>query len=85
MHLEIPTVPLAGCAMNCIGPLPATSKGNMHALTFICWLTLYLIMLPLKSKMAEEVSMAYIKKFFLRPHVQNISYKIMVWNLKTNN
>ena len=28
MHLEIPKVPLAGCAMDCIGPLPATSKAK---------------------------------------------------------
>ena len=62
MHLEIPEVPFAGCAMDCIGPLPATSKGNRHALTFICLLTSYLIMVPLRSKMADEVSMAYIKE-----------------------
>ena len=33
MHLEIPKVPFTGCAMDCIGPLPATSKGNRHTLT----------------------------------------------------
>ena len=62
MHLEIPKVPFAGCAMDCIGPLPAMSKGNRHVLTFICLLTLYLITVPLKSKMADEVSMTYIKE-----------------------
>ena len=50
MHLEISKVPFAGCAMDCIGPLPATSKGNRHALTFICLLTSYLIMVLLKWK-----------------------------------
>ena len=60
MHLEIPNVPFAGCAMDCIGPLPATSKGNRHILTFICLLISYLIMVTLKSKMADEVSMAYV-------------------------
>ena len=31
MHSEIPQVPFAGCAMDCIGPLPATLKGHsMH-------------------------------------------------------
>ena len=54
MHLEIPRVPFAGCAMDCIGPLPATSKGNRHMLTFISLLTWYLITVPLKSKTAEE-------------------------------
>ena len=62
MHLEIPKVPFAGCGMDCIDPLPAMSKGNRHALTFIFLLTLYLIMILLKSKMADEVSMAYIKE-----------------------
>ena len=62
MHLEIPEVPFTGCAMDCIGQLPATSKDNRHVLTFICLLTSYLIMVPLKSKTADEVSMAYIKE-----------------------
>ena len=52
--------------MGCIGPLPATSKGNRHALSFICLLTSYLITAPLKSKMADEVSMAYIKEILLK-------------------
>ena len=37
MHLEIPKVPFTGFAMDCISPLPDTSKGNRHALTFICF------------------------------------------------
>ena len=55
MYLEIPKVLFARCAMDCIGPLPATSKGNRHSLIFTCLLTSYLIMIPLKSKMADEV------------------------------
>ena len=43
MHWEIPKVPFAGCAMDCIGPLLTTSKGNRHALKLICLLTSYLI------------------------------------------
>ena len=64
MHLEILKVPFAGCAMDCIGPLPAVSKGSRHALTFMSLLTSYLITVPLKSKMADEVLMAYIKEVF---------------------
>ena len=31
LHLEIPQILLAGCIMDCIGPLPITSKvTNMH-------------------------------------------------------
>ena len=62
VHLEIPQVPFAGCTMDCIGPLPTTSKGYKHALTFICLLTSYLITVPLRTKTADEVSMAYMKE-----------------------
>ena len=37
------------------------SRGNKYASTFMCFLTSYLIAVPLKSKTAEEVTMAYIK------------------------
>ena len=62
MHLEIPQVPFTSCAMDCIGPLPTSSESHRHAQTFICLLTSYLITMALKTKMADEGSMAYIKK-----------------------
>ena len=62
LHLEIPQVPFAGYAMDCIGPLPATSEGYRHALTFICLLTSYLITVPLKIKTADDISMVYMKE-----------------------
>ena len=62
MHLEILQVPFASCAMDCIGTLPTLSKGHRHTLTFICLLTSYLITVPLKTKTADEVSIAYIKE-----------------------
>ena len=61
MHLNIPQVPFAGCAVDTIGLIPMTSKGNKYALTFMCLLTPYLIAVPLKSNTTEEVTMAYIK------------------------
>ena len=61
MYLEIPQVPFVGCTVDTIGLLPMTSKGNKHALTFMCLLTSYIIAVPVKSKMTEEVTMAYIK------------------------
>ena len=62
MYLEIPQVPFASCAMDCIGSLPASSKVHRHALTFIFLLMSYLITVPLKTKTADEVSMACIKE-----------------------
>ena len=61
MHLKIPQVPFAGCAVNTIGLLLTMSKGNKYVLTFMCLLTSYLIAVPLKSITAEEVTMGYIK------------------------
>ena len=61
MHLKIPQVTFAGCAVDTIRLIPTTSKGNKYALTFMCLLTLYLIAVPLKVETVEEVTMAYIK------------------------
>ena len=62
MHLEIPQVPFTGCTMDRIGPLPMLWKDHRHTLMFICHLTSYLITVPLKTKMTDEVSMAYINE-----------------------
>ena len=50
MHLDIPNVPFAGCAVDSIGMLPTTTKDYKFALTFICLLTSYVIAVPLKIK-----------------------------------
>ena len=62
MHLETPQVLFASCAMDSIGQLPTTSKGNTFALTLICLLASYLITVPLKTKTADKVSMAYTEE-----------------------
>ena len=62
LHLEISQVLFAGCVMDCIGPLPATLKRLQTCTNFICLLTSYLITVPLRTKMADEVSMVYMKK-----------------------
>ena len=67
LHLEILQVPFAGCMMDCIGPLPATSNVHQYALTFICILTSYLITIPMKTKTTDEVSMAYMKEILPKP------------------
>ena len=64
MHLKIPQVPFAGCAVDTIGLLPTTLKGNKYELTFMCLLVSYLIAVPLKSKTAEDITMTYIKHIF---------------------
>ena len=48
--------------MDSIGQLPTTLKGNRFVLLFICLLTSYLITVSLKTKTADEISMAYVKE-----------------------
>ena len=55
MHLAIPQVPFTCCAMDCIGPLPTSSKGHRYPQTFICLLMSYLVTVPLMTKTADEV------------------------------
>ena len=62
MHLNIPNIPFAGCAVDTIGILPFMSTGHKFALTFICLLTSCVITVPLKTKKAEEITMAYLKE-----------------------
>ena len=54
MHLKIPQVPFTGCAVDTVGLLPATSKGNKYALHFMCLSTSYLVAVPLKSKLPRK-------------------------------
>ena len=85
MHLEIPSVPFAGCAMDCTGPLPMSSKGHRHTLMFICLLTSYLITVPLKTKMADKVFMVYIKEILPKTSCPKFTLQDNDTELKMNN
>ena len=74
MHLDIPNVPFAGCAMDTIGMLPTVSKGHIFALTFICLLTSYVITVSLKTKKAEEITMAYLTEILPKHHAVYIYF-----------
>ena len=50
MHLDIPNMPFAGCAVDSIYMLPTITKGHNLTLTFICLLTFYVIAVPIKKK-----------------------------------
>ena len=63
-------VPFTGCAMDCIRPLPTSSKGHQYAQTFISLLMSYLVKVPLKTKSADEVSMVYMKEILPKSHAQ---------------
>ena len=62
MHLDIPNVPFAGCAVDTIGMLPTMSKSHKFMLTFICLLMSYVITVLLKTKKVEKITVAYLKE-----------------------
>ena len=60
-HFSSPPQPMEFIAMDLIGEFhPASSKGNRFALTAVCMLTGFTFCIPLKSKRAEHVIIAYI-------------------------
>ena len=50
---------MAVLAIDTIGHLPITSKGNSWALTAICLYTSYVFAILIKEKSAENVGQAY--------------------------
>ena len=50
MHLDIPNIPFAGCAVDCIGILPTTTKVHKFALIIVCLLTSCVICSTTKNK-----------------------------------
>ena len=82
LHLKIPQVPFTGFAVDTIELLPTTSKSNRYVMTFMCLLTSYLIAVPLKSKTAKEVTMAYIKDILLTASCSKLFGRITSQNKK---
>ena len=57
-HLEISQLPMTVLAIDTIGHLPVTSKGNIWALTAIFLLTYYVFAIMMKVKSAENAAQA---------------------------
>ena len=51
---------MALIAIDTIGHLPITSKGNRWALIAVCLHTSYMFVVPMKEKSAEKVVQAYL-------------------------
>ena len=58
-YLKISQIPIAVLAMDTIGHLPITSKGNRWTLTAICLHTSYVLTVSMKEKSAENVVQAF--------------------------
>ena len=59
-------LPFACIAIDTIGKLPTTSKGNRFALTCIDLLTSYIIAIPIPNKETESVVEAYLSGILSR-------------------
>ena len=72
LHLEIPKIPFACIAIDTIGKLSTTTKGNRYALTCINLLTSYIIAVPIPNKAAESVVEAYLSGILSRTSVSMV-------------
>ena len=59
-HLEVLKLLMAVLAVDTIGHVPISSKGNRWALTAICPNTSYVFTVSMKEKSAENVVQAYL-------------------------
>lgn len=62
---ETPQKPFDVVVIDTIGPLRESESKNLYALTIICDLSKYLIMVPMKTKTAAEVAKAIFEKLIL--------------------
>ena len=60
LPLQIPQFPMSFISMDLLGPYHETEKENQYALTVICMLTNYVLMIPIRSKSTVEVIKAYL-------------------------
>ena len=62
---NVATFPMQFISMDLIGEFhPPTGRKQTYALTVICMLTGYVFCVPLKNKIAEEVTQAYIDNVY---------------------
>ena len=65
LHFDVTTFPMQFISMDLIGEFhPPTSRKHRYALTVICMFTGYVFCVPLKTKAAEEVILAYIDNVY---------------------
>ena len=60
-HLPIPDKPFDGICLDCVGPLERSKSGFKWMLTCIDLHSSFLLAMPMKSKLAEDVIHAYIE------------------------
>lgn len=64
-RVETPQSPFDVVIIDTIGPFQRSHKGNVYAVTMICDLSKYLVVVPIPNKSAKEVAKAIFEKFIL--------------------
>ena len=57
--LPIPQFPMPFVSMDLLGPCIEMEKRNQYALTFICMLTNYVYMVPIRTETTEDIIIAF--------------------------
>lgn len=65
-NTDTPTAAVQKCAVDIVGPLPVTERGNKYVLTFQDTLTKYSAAIPLPNQEATEVAKAFGKDIVCR-------------------
>ena len=53
--IEVPNEPFSKIIIDCVGPLPKTSRGNQYILTVLCPTTRYPLAFPLRNICAKNI------------------------------
>lgn len=61
--LQTPTEPNEKVAMDIIGPMPRTKRGDRYILSIHDYLTKYLILIPLKTQRTESITDALLNHY----------------------
>jgi hypothetical protein len=64
--MPVPNEPFQVVSTDILGPLRKTTTGNKYVLVFICYMTKYVELLPLKDMCAVTVADAFIKNVLCR-------------------
>jgi hypothetical protein len=72
--MEITTTtskPFEKCALDIVGPLPETAKGNKYILTFQDELSKFLVATPIQRQDAETVAREFVSQVILKVGTPN--------------
>ena len=64
--MPVPSGPFQAVSTDILGPLRKTTTGNKYVLVFICYMTKFVELIPLKDMCAVTVADAFIKNVFCR-------------------